>query len=186
MLLLRGRSIGSGQNAPIAKPWRGAETGCGGTLKQWWWWHEVEVRRSHVGVLLLWNGGEGGWRGPSRRSRCTTRTVPVRPKLYRASPRIGERHRRVRAAEALVGHGLLFTAVPTTTTEALGRRGVVPCDGAALAAAGSKWARGGVGRSDKGRWCRQSGIGGSVIDVDLLEKEQRAGLLEGGKGALHL
>ena len=110
----------------------------------------------------------------------------MRPKLYRASPRIGERHRRVRAAGALAGRGLLFTAAPTTATGALGRRDAMPCVGAALAATGSKWAWGGVGRNEEGRWCRRSGIGGRVVDVNLLEKEQHAGLLEGEKGALHL
>lgn len=78
---------------------------------------------------------------------------------------------------------LLFAIVAMMTVGALA---LPRARAGTTATATSRWTLGGGVHSDKGRWCRQSGFCGGVIDVDLLEKEQRAGLLKGGEGALHL
>ena len=71
---------------------------------------------------------------------------------------------------------------------ALGGLAALPVVGATRTATTGRRSWGGVGSSNEGGrwWWGGIGLSGDIVDVDLLEEEERAGLLKGGKGSFEV
>ena len=167
----------------------------------WWWWSSIaETRRRPkrvrlLHVLLL--GGEGSRRGTERRPRGVRW---ARPELNVACPRIvvlrlGLRDRVLliasATAAATVGSLVAVAGLAALAVAALaGLPSLAVSALAILPVASGRGTRGSDEGSRRGGGRRIRGpgglAGGDVVDVDFLEQEKRASLLEGGEGLPHL